>query len=327
MQEVVRKLTTIILQKNVYQNFEKKNIKEIGTSTTSNELIMNKNNLSEDFFIISDKIIDIINKSIKEGNNDIIIKENVMDYIKNCKINLQEIYTWFLNNQNKENLIFLIGYFNYCGICIEKNYKEAFSLFSKAAEKNCNLAKYYIGLCHEFGDGALKSEVIAFQYYEEIGNENFAAGEFKIGFFYDKGIGIKKDSRMANYWYKRAANNGSLTAQFNLAMIYKKGDDNNNNDCKKAFEIFKQLAEKNYLKGISMLGFCYFNGIGTNVDKKKALELYKQAAKLGNSVAQYNLANMYENEDINQAIYWYKLSANQGYPNAQSRLENLKVVS
>ncbi|POG66365.1 kinase-like domain-containing protein, partial [Rhizophagus irregularis DAOM 181602=DAOM 197198] len=34
MQEVVRKLSTIILQKNVYQNFEKKNIKEIGTSTT-----------------------------------------------------------------------------------------------------------------------------------------------------------------------------------------------------------------------------------------------------------------------------------------------------
>ncbi|EXX62069.1 uncharacterized protein OCT59_023874 [Rhizophagus irregularis] len=339
MQEVVRKLSTIILQKNVYQNFEKKNIKEIGTSTTptssstsSNESIINKNNLSKDFFMISDKIIEIINISINEKNDDDIkIKENILDYINNsCKINLQEIYTWFLNNNqinNKTNLIFLLGYFNYCGICIEKNYEEAFSLFSKAAEKNYNLAKYYIGLCHEFGDGALKSEEIAFQYYEEIANENHAAGEFKIGLFYDKGIGVKKDSRMANYWYKRAANNGSLTAQFNLAMIYKKGDQDNNKDYKKAFEIFKQLAEKNYLRGISMLGYCYFNGIGTNINNKKALELYKQAANLGYSVAQYNLASMYEHEDINQAIYWYKRSANQGYPNAQSKLESLKVGS
>uniref|UniRef100_U9TGC1 HCP-like protein n=1 Tax=Rhizophagus irregularis (strain DAOM 181602 / DAOM 197198 / MUCL 43194) TaxID=747089 RepID=U9TGC1_RHIID len=242
--------------------------------------------------MISDKIIEIINISINEKNDDDIkIKENILDYINNsCKINLQEIYTWFLNNNqinNKTNLIFLLGYFNYCGICIEKNYEEAFSLFSKAAEKNYNLAKYYIGLCHEFGDGALKSEEIAFQYYEEIANENHAAGEFKIGLFYDKGIGVKKDSRMANYWYKRAANNGR----------------------------------------ISMLGYCYFNGIGTNINNKKALELYKQAANLGYSVAQYNLASMYEHEDINQAIYWYKRSANQGYPNAQSKLESLKVGS
>ncbi|GBC21945.2 kinase-like domain-containing protein [Rhizophagus irregularis DAOM 181602=DAOM 197198] len=264
---------------------------------------------------------------ISQGLRESIIPETPSDYAK--------LYTecWDVepdkrpSMQEVTNLIFLLGYFNYCGICIEKNYEEAFSLFSKAAEKNYNLAKYYIGLCHEFGDGALKSEEIAFQYYEEIANENHAAGEFKIGLFYDKGIGVKKDSRMANYWYKRAANNGSLTAQFNLAMIYKKGDQDNNKDYKKAFEIFKQLAEKNYLRGISMLGYCYFNGIGTNINNKKALELYKQAANLGYSVAQYNLASMYEHEDINQAIYWYKRSANQGYPNAQSKLESLKVGS
>jgi TPR repeat protein len=327
MQEVVRKLTTIILQKNVYQKFEKMNIKEIGTSTASNEPIMNKNIESENLLMIVDKTIDLINKSINGGSNEIKIKEIVINYItNNCKVNLQEIYTWLLSNQNKSsNLIFLIGCFNYYGICINENHVQAFSLFSKATEENNNLARYYVGLCHEFGEGALKSEEIAFQNYEEVANENYAAGEFKIGLFYDKGIGVKKSPEMATYWYKKAASNGNLTAQFNLAMIYKKEGDNK--DYKKAFELFKQLAEKEYSRGISMLGYCYFNGIGTNVDNQKAFELYKKAANLGNSVAQYNLASMYESDvkDIKQAIYWYKASACQGYPNARYRLESLNV--
>jgi len=51
---------------------------------------------------------------------------------------------------------------------------------------------------------------------------------------------------------------------------------------------------------------------------------------LGNDFAQYNLALMYENgivvkKDIDQAIYWYKKSAIQGNPNAQSQLKLLKI--
>ena len=155
---------------------------------------------------------------------------------------------------------------------------------------------------------------MAFKYYEKVAtNENCAAGELKIGSFYEEEKGIKKDLRMAAYWYKKSANNENLIAQFNLARMYKNGD-GIDKDYNKAFEIFKQLAEKEYSKGISMLAYCYYNGIGTKVDNQKAL-----------GTAQYNLANIYENEvilkDIGKAIYWYKKSAKQGYPNAQSKLE------
>jgi TPR repeat protein len=52
------------------------------------------------------------------------------------------------------------------------------------------------------------------------------------------------------------------------------------------------------------------------------------AANLGNDVAQYNLALMYENgdgitENLNQAIYWYKKSAKQGYLGAHNKLKEL----
>ena len=49
---------------------------------------------------------------------------------------------------------------------------------------------------------------------------------------------------------------------------------------------------------------------------------------MGNSVAQYNLAIKYEKgsgteKDLDQAIYWYKKSAEQGYSYAQKELKNL----
>ncbi|GBC02992.1 hypothetical protein RclHR1_04920001 [Rhizophagus clarus] len=122
--------------------------------------------------------------------------------------------------------------------------------------------------------------------------------------------------RKAFELYQKAANLGNNIAQFNLAFMYDKGEYVDKDD-DKAFELFKKSAEGEYPGGISELGYCYYNGIGTDVDKQKAFELYRKAANLRSSTAQYNLAFMYENEEIvkniNQAIYWYNKSAEQGF--------------
>ncbi len=65
------------------------------------------------------------------------------------------------------------------------------------------------------------------------------------------------------------------------------------------------------------MGYYYHFGIGTGINKKKAFELYQKAANLEHSMAQYNLAYMYENgdgimKDIDKALYWYNKSAKQG---------------
>ena len=79
------------------------------------------------------------------------------------------------------------------------------------------------------------------------------------------------------------------------------------------------------------MGYFYYTGIGTNVDKQKAFELYQKAANLGHSFAQNNLALMYEDGDgiaknIDQAIFWYKKAVEQGYQKAQSRLEKVLKI-
>jgi TPR repeat protein len=78
-----------------------------------------------------------------------------------------------------------------------------------------------------------------------------------------------------------------------------------------------------------MLAYCYKHGIGIKINRQKALELYKKAASLGNSVAQYNIALMYEKgqgaKNIGKAILWYEKSAKQGDQDARNKLKHLRV--
>ncbi|MCF6264239.1 MAG: sel1 repeat family protein [Xanthomonadales bacterium] len=61
------------------------------------------------------------------------------------------------------------------------------------------------------------------------------------------------------------------------------------------------------------------------VNQEKIFELYARSAELGNAAAQYNIAMMYSNGesvwvDYQQAVYWFRKSAAQGFSPAQYRL-------
>ena len=75
----------------------------------------------------------------------------------------------------------------------------------------------------------------------------------QIGYCRDKGVGTESNLKMAD---EKSANKGNVIAKYNLGNCYRfgKGVDK---DEKRAFELFGQLAEKDHLRGITMLGFCY----------------------------------------------------------------------
>ena len=80
------------------------------------------------------------------------------------------------------------------------------------------------------------------------------------------------------------------------------------------------------------LSNCYKRGSGCDQNHTKAFEWFEKSAKLGHSVAMYNVGDCYENgtgvtKDLNKAIEWYtKAMENGGYQWLQTYLDELIVA-
>ncbi|RIA89788.1 hypothetical protein C1645_824310 [Glomus cerebriforme] len=283
------------------QNFHNMNTNEIEyNSNTSSGIDLN---------IMVNEIVDLIFKECNKGMESIVIKQHVLEYFNNHDINLLEIYNWLLNNQNNSDTIFLFGYFNFYGIGTIRNDENAFTLFISASEQGHILAQLFVGLCYYFGFGITKNIKLAFVYYVKIANIDYAVGQFRVaegevvsgismlGYCYNNGIGTSIDKQKAVELYQKAANLGDEVAQYNLANKYNNGDgiEKDINQAIYCFYGITDKAEGEVVSGISMLGYCYNNGIGTSIDKQKAVELYQKAANLGDELKLYCEINFHKN--------------------------------
>ncbi len=89
--------------------------------------------------------------------------------------------------------------------------------------------------------------------------------------------------------------------------------------------ILLYLDKLNYPLAVTVLGLCYYDGIYYEQSYENAGICYNKASEMGDSWAQYLLANMYMigkgvSQDINKAINLYTDSAKQGHKNAQFNL-------
>jgi TPR repeat protein len=328
MHEVVKRLRIYISQytENLLHGESNINDDEYTDNITLTSKLNDSISSKKNFDIIINEIIDLIIKNINEGKEP---KQHILDYLNKHNVISKEICNLLSNDQNDSDSIFIFGYFNYVGIGTDKNFKKAFNLLCNASKHDHILAQYFLGECYQNGTGTMRNEKLAFEYFERIANKNYAIGQVSVGNCYADGLGVEKDLKKAFDWYEKAVENGNEAAMHNLGLFYLNGNEFIEIDYQKAFELFQKSAEREHLNGMTMLGYCYDYGIGIDIDEQKAFELYQKAANLGNSTAQFNLASMYEKieKDVDQAIYWYKQSAKQGYENAQNQLEKLRSNS
>lgn len=78
-----------------------------------------------------------------------------------------------------------------------------------------------------------------------------------------------------------------------IAKIYGSLFPEEERDYIKAFNIYTKLAQSGNLIAIYELGYCYENGLGTNVDLKEAMKLYEKAANENYPKALNALGNLY----------------------------------
>ncbi|GET58310.1 kinase-like domain-containing protein [Rhizophagus irregularis DAOM 181602=DAOM 197198] len=290
----------------INQNFNEMNIIETGPTTN----YIHENIFEEDLSIIINELSNLYFKELNEGKESDIRKQHILDFIKNYKINLQEIIYWLSNNQHNSNSIHLLGYFYYYGIEVNSDKQNAYEYFKKAAELEHDTAQYNLVNMYIDGDGVDKNYDKAFKLCKKLAGKGCPSGINLLGYCYDIGIGTDIDKEKSFELYRNAADLGNLNGLNNLGICYEGGVGTNVNK-QKAFESYQKATELGSTNGMTHLGWCYEEGFGTDVNVKKAFELYSKAANLKNKYAQYNLALMYEKgkgieKNMEQAIYWYK---------------------
>ncbi len=197
----------------------------------------------------------------------------------NFAIPVTKLKTLIKNNSsalNKEIItkdLYNIGKMYLQGEGVLRDYKKAYTLNKKAADKKYPPAQLALGIQYYGGLGVNKSYKKAFNLFKEAAKSGNSSAQLFLGDMYRKGIGVSKSYKKAFNWLEKAAKNGESTAQL-------------------------------------FLGDMYENGEGINKDQKKAFYWYKKSAMQGNRSAQSRLGRNFQfnnSEPTNhiRAIYWY----------------------
>ncbi len=228
---------------------------------------------------------------------------------------------------------------------------EAQKWANKAADLGDEEAKQ---LCAQL-EATFNGETISFEDAKK-GAESGDPGAQKIlADYYATGFKTERDLVKALYWMKKAAasgdpryaehaqgfidafseieaviaavDRGDAHAQAQLAEKYMGifqnypdyGQEKGQRD---AFEMANKSASSGDPLGLCILGMCYENGYGTEVDFDKAFELYKQSAELGNPRGELSLSQVYllgrgTGTDPDAAVAWLEKAELHGNPETE----------
>jgi TPR repeat protein len=131
------------------------------------------------------------------------VRRNVLIYLNNHNVTLQEFYNWLLNDQNNSNSIVLLGDFNYLGIGTSVNEQKAFELYQKAANLGNAVGIANLGYCYENGIETNTDEKKAFELYQKAANLGNRFAIYGLGECYQCGIGTKRNMKRHLNFIKR----------------------------------------------------------------------------------------------------------------------------
>lgn len=212
----------------------------------------------------------------------------------------------------------------------EKDPKQAFSWYKKAAEQNHMKAQNDIGNAYWRGDGVAQDLAVAASWYHKSAIGGFAVGQKSYADMLLDGQGVPQDVDAALIWYERAARQGERSAGLSLITIHQTGD-KIPQDFEQAFYWADHLAAENPSGyGQHLLAQMYEKGEGVDANMDMALYYYRQAAAEDWGDAQYNLGSMFLDgrgvaPDREQGVVWLKKAMKNHSRDAKLKLAQLGV--
>ena len=181
----------------------------------------------------------------------------------------------------------------------------------KAADLGNKIAQRYVGVYFDSGEGVAKDPAKGVYYYRLAADQGDTCALCNLAQCYEEGTGVEKSLDEAFIFFKKAADEKSARGKFNVARCFKYGI-GTRKSLKQAINYYQQSFAQDYKKDETL----------KNIEACKAIqkryEEFRLAADKGDSNAQYQLGGGYlehgfgeENEE-NQGIHYYTLSAEQG---------------
>lgn len=199
---------------------------------------------------------------------------------------------------------------------VEKDDKQAFYWFNKAAELGNSYGILSKGTCYLLGVGIAKDINKGIEYIEKAANMSNNDAQYALAREYYTGKNVAIDKAKGLYWLTKAAENSHIGAQGMLGWIYFSGDGVTQN-YKKSYEWFSKAADNGDIGSCYYTGICYLEGKGVEKNLIKAKDYIEKAANRGYADAQYNMGRIYDfgigvEKDARKAFSWYKLAYESG---------------
>jgi len=154
---------------------------------------------------------------------------------------------------------------------------KARTYWQKAAETgDAIVMSTYAGRLENSSAAITKNLPEAFTWYSKAADKGNNNAEDALGRFYETGTVVPVDMAQAIAWYQRAADHGNPSAQVALGVIYLQAK-SVPQDNAKAFHYFELSANQDFPFGDEWLGNMYRDGITVPRNFDKARSLYTQA--------------------------------------------------
>ncbi len=164
-----------------------------------------------------------------------------------------------------------------------------------AADKGDITATANLGLCYELGDGVSQDSTEAARLYRIAADQGNAAAETGLGRYEILGEGVPQDVNAGAAHLKAAADQGNVYAQAFYGVLLIRGLGDTPAAPYEAFRLLKLAAEKGSTMAQSQLAGMYNSGTGTDADIDSAIYWWQKAAENDDVDALANLAITYYN--------------------------------
>jgi tetratricopeptide (TPR) repeat protein len=177
---------------------------------------------------------------------------NYVSAVKNDVINRKKQIAQNLGSADTENTL---QEFNRACACFQTGkYKEAISLFSKAAQQGHAHAQNNIAEMYRAGQGVAQNENEAIKWFRKAAEQGIPNAQNNLGLACKTGEGTKQSDSEAVFWFRKAAeqddyeaDRGISEAQCNLGMMYFVGQGVTRSDSEAVFW-FRKAAEQGISK-------------------------------------------------------------------------------